>query len=221
MSLSGRILLAQSPHHIVRKTANDISIFQDQIDYRNAIHHIQDLRDEYHIAVHAWCLLPDRIHLLLTPERAASDLPDFMKSLSCRVAMRYKKRHKASESPWEYRYRSSPVQPGQWLLACMSYIERLPALTGLVKSALHYRHSSYRMRLGKEHHYWLDDPDDYLRLGTSTSSRTESYRDYFNAGLCPREMQNIETAVMNGELTGCSHFERQVQGMLRLSGRPA
>lgn len=67
----------------------------------------------------------------------------------------------------------------------------------------------------KKHHCWLDDPDDYLRLDPSSSSRAESYRDYFNAGLCPRDIQNIEVAVMNCELTRCSHFERQVQGMLR------
>lgn len=212
MSLTSRILIAGTPHHVIRKTADHTEIFKDKLDYRYCIHHIRDLRDEYNIAIHAWCLLPDRIHLLMTPKDNVSAISDFMKSLSCRAAMRYKRRHHADSTPWEYRYRSSPVQPGQWLLACMSYIEHLPAVAGLVKSAFHYPHSSYRMRLGKEHFYWLDDHEDYLQLGQSIASRADSYRDYFNAGLCPWEMQNIEAAIMNGELTGCEQFRRKVMG---------
>lgn len=44
------------------------------------------------------------------------------------------------------RYRSSPVESGQWLLACICYIERLPVLRRLGLSAYHYHRSRYRMK---------------------------------------------------------------------------
>lgn len=212
MNQLNRILIAATAHHLVRKTSGGVHVFTDNQDYRHCIHHIRDLREEYRVAVHAWCLLPDRIHLLATAEENASDISDFMKSLSCRVTMRYKRRQFAARSPWEPRYRSSPVQPGQWLLACMNYIERLPAINGLVKTAFHYHHSSYRMRLGKTHVYWLDDADDYKRLGKDAEARAEVYREYFNAGLCTREQASIEHALNTGQVTGCAYFEREIRG---------
>lgn len=212
MNQTNRILVAATAHHIVRKTTGGMQVFRDSQDYRHCIHHIRDLRESCGVAVHAWCLLPDRIHLLATAERQANDISDFMKSLSCRVTMRCKRRHQTASSPWEPRFRSSPVQPGQWLLACMNYIERLPALNGIVKTAFHYHYSSYRMRLGKTHIYWLDDADDYKNLGNTAEARAEAYRDYFNAGLCPGEQASIERAVSTGQVTGCAYFEREIRG---------
>lgn len=212
MNQTNRILIAATAHHIVRKTQGGMQVFRDGQDYRHCIHHIRELRETNSVAVHAWCLLPDRIHLLATAERQAADISDFMKSLSCRVTMRYKRRHMGAGSPWEPRFRSSPVQPGQWLLACMNYIERLPVLHGFVKTAFHYHHSSYRMRLGKTHIYWLDDAEDYKRLGHDAEARAEVYRDYFNAGLCASDRENIERAVNTGQVTGCAYFEREIRG---------
>jgi putative transposase len=124
------------------------------------------------------------------------------------------------------RYRSSPVEPGQWLLACMCYIERLPVIHKLASSAYHYHRSSYRMRLGKTGHYWLDDPEEYARLGGTIQERAEAYRVYMSNGLDRNEEKMIDTAVKRCKLTGSIQFIKEVYrrygvlGINRGPGRP-
>ena len=92
----------------------------------------------------------------------------------------------------------------------MCYIERLPVIQRLASSAYHYHRSSYRMRLGKTHQYWLDDPEEYARLGGSIEDRAEAYRMYMSQGLDPEEEAMIDTAVKRCKLTGSVRFVKEV-----------
>jgi len=220
-----RLLLAGHPHHLVRKSQGNEPIFLDDADYNHCLGQIRKLSQDYNLSVHAYCLLPDRIHIIATPHGDPTDLSTFMKALSCRTSLRRKNLHGRS-SAWEVRYRSSPVEPGQWLLACMCYVERLPLIHELTTSAYHYHLSSYRMRLGKTDHYWLKDPEEYARLGSSIQERAEAYRTYMSNGLDRSEEAMIDTAVQRCRLTGSIRFVKEVYreygilGINRGPGRP-
>ena len=204
-----RLLLAGHPHHLVRKSRDQKPVFLDEADYTHCLGQIRALSQEYELAIHAFCLLPDGLHILATPLGDPGNLSRFMKALSCSASSRRKRLHGAT-SVWEVRYRSSPVEPGQWMLACICYIERLPVTQRLASSAYHYHRSSYRMRLGKTHQYWLEDPEEYTRLGGSIEDRAEAYRMYMSNGLDPHEEKMIDTAVKRCRLTGSRHFAREV-----------
>ncbi len=220
-----RLLLAGHPHHLVRKSRDQQPVFLDEADYTHCLGQIRALSREYEIAIHAFCLLPDGLHILATPLGDPANLSMFMKALSCSTSSRRKHRHGAG-LVWEVRYRSSPVEPGQWMLACICYIERLPVTQRLASSAYHYHRSSYRMRLGKTNQYWLDDPDEYARLGDTIKERAEAYRVYISNGLDDNEQKMIATAVNRCRLTGSIRFVREVYreygvvGINRGPGRP-
>lgn len=220
-----RLLLAGHPHHLVRKSRGKQPVFLDEADYTHCLGQIRALSREYQIAIHAFCLLPDGLHILATPLADPTHLSTFMKALSCRTSLRRKNLHGES-SVWEVRYRSSPVEPGQWTLACIRFIERLPVLHELASSAYHYHRSSYRMRLGKTDQYWLDDPEEYARLGDTIEERAEAYRVYMSNGTDRSEEQMIGTAVKRCRLTGSLRFVKEVYrkygvlGINRGPGRP-
>ncbi len=220
-----RLLLAGHPHHLVRKSRDQQPVFLDEADYTHCLGQIRELSRVYELAIHAFCLLPDGLHILATPLGDPANLSRFMKALSCSTSSRRKYLHGAN-SVWEVRYRSSPVEPGQWLLACMCYIERLPVIHRLAPSAYHYHRSSYRMRLGKTHQYWLDDPEEYARLGGSIEERAEAYRMYMSTGLDANEEKMIDTAIKHCKLTGSLRFVKEVYreygvlGINREPGRP-
>lgn len=220
-----RLLLEGQAHHLMHKSLERRLLFQDASDYAHFIAEMRDLSEQYNIRVHAWCLLPDRIHILATPAEDPASLSVFMKALTCRAALRWKKRH-ALPSPWAPRYYSSPVEPGPWLLACICFIECLPVMFGLARSPFHYCRTSYRMRLGKTLLNWLSDPGVYLRLGATEQDRIAAYRTYMQAGLDMRQRTVIESALTRGRLTGSSRFVRAVQqnynadGTNRGPGRP-
>ena len=116
-----RLLLAGHPHHLVRKSRDQKPVFLDEADYTHCLGQIRALSQQYELAIHAFCLLPDGLHILATPLGDPGNLSRFMKALSCSASSRRKRLHGAT-SVWEVRYRSSPVEPGQWMLACICYI---------------------------------------------------------------------------------------------------
>lgn len=221
-----RLLIDGYPHHLVRKSRDNQVIFHDDSDYLSFLNQIRELRDDYELKIHAWCLLPDKVHILVTPPKVAKDLSLFMKALSCRASLRRKEVYK-QPSPWDPRYRSSPVEPRQWLLACMSYIEQLPVLHRHSTSAYQYRWSSYRMRLGKTSKYWLDDPEDYILLGNTLEERAKAFSNYLRNGLDEKETNTISGALTRNGLTGSPHFAETIKKELdievperRPRGRP-
>ncbi|MBF5057709.1 transposase-like protein [Alcanivorax sp. 521-1] len=204
-----RLLLTGHAHHLLRQARDGERVFREHTDYVHGVRLLHELAAEHGVALHAWCLLPDRLHLLATPLGDPWGLSVFMKALSCRVALRHRERHRSS-SPWRRRYHASPVEPGQWVLAAMCFIERLPIEAGLAVAAYHYPHSSYRTRLGKTDHYPLTDPPEYRRLGDTLVDRAAAYRRYLKEGLDPRETWAIDTAVRRNRLTGSPRFVKEV-----------
>ena len=210
MTGTDRLVLKDYPHHIMRKTRKGEPVFNNESDYRHCLNQIQILKKRYNVQLHAWALLPDRLHLVATASQHPDDLSTFMKAVSCRISLRRRSLYQ-QRSVWEARYRASPVEPGQWLLASMCYVERLPALEGLAASAYHYPHSSYRMRLGKNTPYWLDDADEYARLGDCVEERAAAFKTYMRDGLDEKEMELIRTALFRNRLTGSHRFVEEVR----------
>lgn len=225
MKTTDRVLIPGGPHHLMRRSLNKRPIFRNDTDYAYFIDLIRDLGHHYEIQIHAWCLLPDCFHLLVTPGHKVNDISTFMKALTCRLSLRHKR---MCNEPvhWEPRYRSSPVEPGQWLMACMRYIEHLPVARSLVRRAFDYPQSSYRMRLGKSPEYWLDDPEEYLRLGKNLEERSDAYRAYMGIGIDAKEAIVIASALTRGSLTGSWRFVEKIYeefGVLAINrgrGRP-
>ena len=74
--------------------------------------------------------------------------------------------------------------------------------------------------------WWLDDPEEYARLGNTIEERAEAYRTYMSIGLDRSEETMIDTAVRRCRLTGSVRFVREVYreygvlGINRGPGRP-
>lgn len=226
MTASERVWLDDHIHHLACRTTEGQSVFLDEESREHCVQTLYDVAREYHTRIHSWCLLPDRLHLLVSVAGDASVLSSFMKALSCRVALHHKNHHGKPGPLWDGPFRSSPVEPGPWVLACMRYIERLPVILGLTDSPFHYYHSSYRIRLGKDNRYPLDDPDAYLALEDTPQKRIGTYRLYVKAGVDDSERQMIETALKRRRLISTERYVREVRrdygidAEIRKPGRP-
>lgn len=216
MSRNERILLPGHAHHLVRMSKRNRQLFHDVDDYEYGINQIRSVAQTYGVALHGYCVLPDRFHLLVSAGDNPEALCTCMKALSCRISL-YLKRRYETRSPWQPHFRSSPVE-SRWMLSTMTYIERLPVLNELVRTAYHYPHSSYLMRLGKRDSYWLTDPGEYNSLGNTVKERASAFRVYMKAGLEKKEVKVIGTAVMRGKLTGSEEFVREVRERYGIDG---
>jgi putative transposase len=129
-------------------------------------------------AVHAYVLMGNHVHLLLTPRRKGG-----AKELVRRAAERYA-RHLADryghEAPvWDDRYDATPVRVRQYVLAAMRYIELNPVNAGLARAPAAYRWSSHAANAGGADDPLLAPHPAYLALGRSAGERCTAYRALF------------------------------------------
>jgi putative transposase len=211
-----RVVLPGYPHHVVQRGHNRQVVFAGEADYRRYLGHLQELSATFEVRVHAYCLMTNHVHLLLTPGDADSALARLMKALAGRTTRYRNKLEGRTATLWESRYRSSPVQSDRYLLACVRYIELNPVRAGMVAEAAAYRWSSYRQRIGLDGGAWIEPDPVYLGLGDSEQARRLAYKGFLHDAIPEGEWALIRESLQRGQLTGTQRF---VDEVARIAGR--
>jgi len=126
---------------------------------------LRAISERHRCAIHAYVLMGNHAHLLLTPARTGS-APAFMEGLGG-------------------DFDATPVHARRYLLACMRYIELNPVRAGLARDPADYRWSSHRANALGEADPLLTPHALYFALGRSAAERCAAYRDGFGARIPP------------------------------------
>jgi len=129
-------------------------------------------------AVHAYVLMGNHVHLLLTPSRAGG-VAGLMRALSERYALHVEDAYHRDRAPWEDGYETFPVHVGRYLLSCMRYIELNPVRARVVARPEQYRWSSFHANALGRDDALLTPHAHYCALGRSPGSRQAAYRRLF------------------------------------------
>lgn len=129
-------------------------------------------------SVHAYVLMGNHVHLLLTPSRAGG-AASLMRSVGERHARYVEEIHRRDGALWEERYQAFPVHVGRYLLACMRYIELNPVRARVVARPGQYRWSSFRANALGQDDPLLTPHAHYCVLGRDAASRQAAYRALF------------------------------------------
>jgi putative transposase len=222
MPRRARLRIAGAPLHIIQRGNNRSACFFADHDYGCYLRHLEELAARYACSIHAYVLMTNHVHLLLTPGR-----PDgaslLMKHLGQRYVQYVNRVYDRSGTLWEGRFRSSIVQAEVYLLRCQRYIELNPVRAGMVDTPGAYRWSSFSANaLG--HCSALVTPHSlFLVLGTHESSRRAAYFELFRSELEPRELEEIRTSANAGYALGNEHFRKEIEialGRRAGPGRP-
>lgn len=138
-----RIYLDGVPLHIVQRGHNRQPCFFPDADYVAYLEWLGDAARHTGCQLHAYALMTNHVHLLLTPGDAQA-VPRLMVALGRRYVPYVNAAYQRSGTLWEGRYKSSLIQSESYLLACMRYIELNPVRAGICPDPAHYRWSSYR-----------------------------------------------------------------------------
>lgn len=129
---------------------------QDRLGY---LERLRQAASGLECPVHAYVLMGNHVHLLVTPARAGGG-SELLRELGASA----------------HEVDATPVVASRYLLACMHYIELNPVRAGLVHSAADYRWSSYRANvLGSEDALVSPHPC-YYALGRTPQARRAAYR---------------------------------------------
>ena len=142
-----RLELAGFPLHVTQRGVNRAPVFLDPVDYEVYRARLRLVLGDEGIALHAYALMGNHVHLLLTAPRDRA-LSRAMSRLGPHYVPSFNRRHGRTGTLWEGRYRSCIVATDHYLLAVHRYVDLNPVRAGLVTRAEDYRWSSARANLG-------------------------------------------------------------------------
>ncbi|MGH8569807.1 MAG: transposase [Gammaproteobacteria bacterium] len=93
------------PLHLIQRGNNRAACFFEEEDYRLYLDLLGELSDKFGCAVHAYVLMTNHVHLLLTPEKADS-ASLVLKHLGQRFVRYINRSYRRSGTLWEGRFRS-------------------------------------------------------------------------------------------------------------------
>src|SRR5437879_9437410 len=143
MPRRARIMLADAPVHVIQRGNNRGACFVNDEDRDFYLFHLARGLGRFGCQLHAYCLMTNHVHLLLTPEGAESCAP-LMKHMGQLHSQYFNKRYGRTGSLWEGRFRSCLVQSEGYVLARYRYIKLNPVRASMVIHPGDYPWSSYR-----------------------------------------------------------------------------
>jgi putative transposase len=192
-----RLSIAGYPHHVIQRGNNRQPVFRDASDYERYLGWLQELAQGHELAVHAYVLMPNHVHLLATP--AANDaLSRVMQALGRRYVRHFNDKYGRSGTLWEGRFRSAIIDSDRYLLTCSRYIELNPVRAGLAPDPGQYRWSSYAHHVGLRVDPLISDHALFWALGNTPFERQSAYRGMFDAPLQQDALDDLRRATNRG-----------------------
>ncbi len=204
-----RMYIPNLPYHIVQRGNNREACFIEPDNYQCYLDLWQTCAKRYGISVHAYCLMTNHIHFLVTPQTDTS-ISQAMSVIGSRYAYYFNRTYKRSGTIWEGRHKSSLIQSERYFLACMRYIELNPVAANMVSKPEEYKWSSYlENSWGKGNR--LVYHNEYLRLGKDKSTRCYAYRELFKQQLSEHDIHLIEKAETYCQPVGDERFRKTIE----------
>jgi putative transposase len=214
-----RVHLPDVPLHIVQRGHNREPCFFAEDDYFSYLHWLDEAVTATQSALHAYVLMTNHVHLLLTV-RDAKAVPTLMISLGRRYVQYINRSYRRTGTLWDSRYKSSLVQAETYFLACQRYIELNPVRAAMVNDPAHYRWSSYRHHALGQREKFLVPHTTYMTLGRTKSERQKAYRDLFRSALDADAIADIRRAMNQSQPLGDSRFYATISRMTGLRREP-
>jgi putative transposase len=197
MPRQARLIVPDIAVHIVQRGHDRRDCFRHETDYLVYLSTLRELLPKTGCALHAYCLMTNHVHLLLTPSTATA-CALLMRNLGQRYVQYFNRRYERSGTLWEGRFRSCLVDSARYVLACYRYVERNPVRARMVDSASAYRWSSHGGNAGERSNGLLTPHAEYLALGQDDAVRLAAYRGLFATEDDPEFLAAIRDATNGG-----------------------
>jgi len=195
--------------HVVQRGNNRMACFRGDSDYRLYLLYLRELSKRHGCAIHAYCLMTNHVHLLLTPD-SAFGCAALMQNLGQRYVQYFNRAYGRSGTLWEGRFRSCAAESAAYVLACYRYIELNPVRAGIVERPGQYAWSSYRANAEGGDDPLVSPHSEYAALGRNRETVRAAYRGLFDMELEPMLVSGIREATNGGYPLASDRFKAQV-----------
>ncbi|MGH6876372.1 MAG: transposase [Rhizomicrobium sp.] len=204
MARLARVVAAGAPHLVTQRGNRGQKVFFSDADYELYKNLLAEGCRIAHTAVRAWCLLPDRVHLILVP-RDEDGLRAALGESHRRYTRAINDREGWRGFLWQGRFASFPMDSAH-LPACTRYIELSPVLGNLVNRPRDWRWSSARAHL-------LGRDDELVRV-QPLLERVKDWRGFLADGVSDEERDAIRSHESTGRPLGSPAFVARLEKRL-------
>jgi putative transposase len=201
-----RLVVPNQPHHIIQTGNNRQPIFHEPEDYASFLAWLREAATQFKVAIHAYVLMPDHLHLLASPTDGTG-LARMMQWVGRQYVPYFNNRYGRTGTLWQGRYRATIIESEQYFLKCSRYIELNPVRAGLVNDPIDYFWSSYTHHAGVKADPLITDHTLYWALGNTPFDREAAYRNLMDQGLSETEVQTLTEATLKGWPLGSAKFK--------------
>ena len=204
-----RYTLPGQPQHVILRGNNRNDIFVSEGDYHFFKECLQTAAQQHGCDIHAYVLMTNHVHLLLTPLQQNS-ISKMMQSIGRRYVQYFNFRQSRSGTLWEGRYKATLIDSERYLLTCYRYIEMNPVRAGMVSQPGEYPWSSYLCHAEGELDSLINDHELFTRLGRNKDVRQTAYRALFQSAVEDIALNEIRAATNKGWALGDGTFKERM-----------
>lgn len=220
-----RFYVPGAPVHAVQRGHNRSAVFFHDLDYLEYLRCLKQAADSCGCEIHAYALMTNHVHLLLTPTFADS-VGRLFQSLGRHYVRYVNETYQRHGGLWEGRYKCNVIESQAYFLSCMRYIELNPVRAGMVDLPAEYRWSSYAANALGASNAVLTAHAEYVALGHLPDDRQSVYRGLFDGVADSDELTLLRSALQTGTPLGSENFKAEIEATLDLKvgfarrGRP-
>lgn len=215
-----RLVVPGQPHHIIQRGNNRQPVFLDEEDYSRFLVWMREAARTYRVAIHAYVLMPNHLHLLASPAEATG-LAQMMQWIGRKYVPYFNQKYNRVGTLWQGRFKTSVIDSENYFLVCSRYIETNPVRAQLAATPQDYRWSSYAHHAGLVQDPVVVDHALYWALGNTPFGREAAYRALFHTPIPTPELHTIQAAVMKGWPLGSDTYKSQLQQRAKRQVLPA
>jgi putative transposase len=180
MARKPRIHYPGAVYHVVVRGNARQEIFFSVADRFHFLSLLQDGLERYDHRVHAFCLMPNHIHLAM--QVGEVPLSRIMQNLCFRYTQRTNRRQDRVGHLFQGRYKAVLVDGDSYLLELVRYLHLNPVRAGMVGSPEEYPWSSHLAYLGEKKLTWLTRDWVLSQFSSRRSRARKEYRKFVHSG---------------------------------------
>lgn len=204
-------------YHVMSRATNRKTIFTTPKEYQEFLLLLQLAQKQFPVAVYAFALMPNHVHLLLSP-KGDMDLSRFMHWLLTTHASIFRTHTETIGEGHVYqgRYKSFLIQNDEHYFTVLKYVEQNALRAGLVSRAEDWEWGSAWFRV------YAPKKDI---ISKSFLDLPEYYRDWINDAQEEKTLEHLRASVNKSLPFGSGEWKEQVYSVLGISpprpkGRP-
>ena len=215
-----RLVIPNQPHHLIQRGVDRQAIFRETEDYVNFLGRLRDAAKQFKVAIHAYVLMSNHVHLLATPSDA-DGLAKMMQWVGRYYVPYFNQKYGRVGTLWQGRYRATVIDSEPYFMLCSCYIDQNPVRAGIVATPGEYPWSSYLHHVGAKPDPLVVDHALYWALGNTPFDREAAYKQMAEQALTSAQTAKLIDATNKGWPLGTEKFKVNLEKQGNQRVRPA